>query len=106
MSEPSCREEQINRMVTVDVARFDQEAANRPDNENRLPLDCRKLKLNPVVGTRKVTLCGLNAGYIGVKVSVKIINCKLWSRSDRSNRRTLNIRRCRGAAPNKAKEQQ
>ena len=64
-------------MVSIDIARLDQEAASRRDKSNRLPPGCRELKLNPVVSMRRIALPGLNAGYIGTQVSVKIGNRKL-----------------------------
>jgi hypothetical protein len=51
LSEPSGGENQVNRMVSIDIARFDQEAACGRDNSNKLPPTCRELKLNPVVST-------------------------------------------------------
>ena len=74
LSAPSGGEDESNGMVSIDIARFDQEPANRTDTANRLPTSCRKLKLNPVVGRRRVALRGLNAGFIGTKAPVKIGN--------------------------------
>jgi hypothetical protein len=106
LSKPSGDKDQVNCMISIDIARFDSEAANRPDNSNGLPSSCRKLKLDPVVGTRKVALAGLNAGYIRAKVPVKILNCNLWARPDRSDRSTLNLCGLRRSAACESKQQQ
>jgi hypothetical protein len=104
---PGGRENQIDRVVSVDVSRFDQQAAHGPDNPNGLPARCRKLKLNPVICAGRLACPGVNARYVGAKVAVKILNRKLWARSDRSNRCTiLNLTPCCRGAANQGEEHQ
>jgi hypothetical protein len=79
------REDQINSVISVYIARFDQEAASGRDQSYRLPPGGGELKLNPVVGTAGRGYSGFNPGQIWFKVSVKIRNRKLWPRSNRSN---------------------
>jgi hypothetical protein len=104
LSQPRGGKDQVNGMVSIDIARFNYQPASRCNKLNRLPPGFRKLKLNPVVGTRRVAPPGLNAGYVGVKVSVKIINRKLWARSDRSDGAILNICGLRCAEASETKE--
>jgi hypothetical protein len=77
LSAPSCGEDEINNMISIDIARFDQEAANRPDHANRLPPGCGELKLNPVVSSAGTVWPSLNACQIWTKVPVEIGNRKL-----------------------------
>jgi hypothetical protein len=37
---PRCRQDQVKRMVAVNIARGDMQAPGRPDNPNRLPTGC------------------------------------------------------------------
>ena len=71
------REDQIDSMISVYIARLDQQAAGRRDYSNRLPSNRGQLQLNPVIGTAGRCGSGLNAGQICVQVSVKIRNRKL-----------------------------
>ena len=48
---PSSREDQVNSMVSVDVARLDPQAACRRDKSNGLLPNFGELKLNPIVST-------------------------------------------------------
>ena len=103
--EPSSGENQVNSVVSIDVAGLDRKAARKSGNLNRLLPDCRKLKVNPVVGQGGVGSPDMYASYIGEKVSVKILNRKLWTRLVRSNKRFLNLCSRRGGAAKHDKEQ-
>jgi hypothetical protein len=106
LSEPSGDEDQVDRMVAIDIARFDQQAARRGNELNGLSPDGGKLKLNRVISTARAVLYGLNAGEIRTKVPVEIGDCKCQAWSNRSSRRIPNIVSRRRPAANEAKEQQ
>lgn len=101
--EPSSGENQVNGMVSIDIARLDPQAARRRDKSNRLQPDCGELELNPVVSIAGTVWPSLNAGQIWTHISVKIGNGKLWARSNRSDRRILNVCSCYRTAASEAK---
>ena len=49
LPEQGASQDQINSMISVDIARRDLKAANTCDNLNGLAPGCREVKLNPVV---------------------------------------------------------
>jgi hypothetical protein len=49
LSEPSGGDDQVNCVVSIDIARLDQKATRGPYKSNRLPPRCGELKLNPII---------------------------------------------------------
>ena len=104
---PCRRDDQIDRAISIDVPRLDQQAAYRANQVNRLSSDVGKLYLNRVVGTAGPVLFRLNAGEIWTTVAVEIGDRKCQSGPKRSNMRILNLSRCprRRTAIGEAKKQ-
>src|SRR5277367_504217 len=106
-SEQSGSQNQINSMISVDVARHDPEAASTCDNLNELRMPgCGELKLNPIVSTGKVASSRLNVGKVRTKIAVKIRDRERLSWPNESERhlRDICVRGC--ATANKTKEEQ
>jgi hypothetical protein len=74
LSEPCGGKNQINGVITIDVARFDPQAARRRDKLNELPSCCRELKLNPVGAAAAAIMPNLNAGQVRALIAIKISN--------------------------------
>ncbi len=106
MSGPGSGEDQVNSAVSIDIAGLDQEAACRRTNLNGLSPDRGELKLNPVIGTAGTVWPGLNSGQIRTTVPVEIGNGKVWARSSRSDRSTVNTRGLRCTTAREAEQQQ
>jgi hypothetical protein len=53
---------QVNRMISVHVAGFNEEPARRANQSKRLPSRCGKLKLNAIMSMAKVIWPCLNVG--------------------------------------------
>lgn len=104
--EPGSGEDQVNSMISIDIARLNPQSACRRDKPNRLPPDCGELKLNPVVSRAGAVWPSLNASQIRTHISVKICYCKLRARSDRSDGSTARDICRRRFATTKAKKQQ
>ena len=79
--EPNASHDQIDSMVSIDIARRNLKAANGRDNLNGLSPSCRQPELNPVVSLGEITLPGLNAGKIRMTVAIEVGNRKRQSRS-------------------------
>lgn len=68
-----CRgDDQIDAVVSINVARLDPQSAYRSNEVDRLSLDLRKVYLNRVVGTAGPVLSSLNVGEIWTTVAVEI----------------------------------
>jgi hypothetical protein len=62
LSEPSGGKDQVNSVVSIDIARLDQEAACRRVKLNGLLPDSGELELNPVTISAGGAAPSLNAG--------------------------------------------
>jgi hypothetical protein len=69
---PCGGDNQVDRVISIDVPRFDQEAAHRRNKLNRLSSDLRKEYLNRVVGIARPVLSSLNSGEIWTTVAVEV----------------------------------
>jgi len=69
---PCGGDDQINTVISINVARLDEQAAYRGNKVDRLSSDLRKVYLNRVVGTARPVLSSLNAGEIWTTVAVEI----------------------------------
>ncbi|MGA6955970.1 MAG: hypothetical protein WBY73_12725, partial [Candidatus Acidiferrales bacterium] len=69
---PRGGENQVYGVISIYVARFDDEAAYGGKKVKRLPSDVGKFYLNRVVGTGARVLSGLNAGEVWTTVAVEI----------------------------------
>jgi len=101
LAKPGGDENQINGMITVDVACFDQQAAVGTHQPDELASGGRELELDPVFRAAVGVRARLNAGHIRTKVAIEISDGKGQAPAERSGRRSLNAGiRCRGAAEN------
>jgi hypothetical protein len=76
---PRGGEDQVYRVVSVDIAGFDYQSTRRGHQANRLFPDGGQLQLNPV--TTGIIQFRLDTGQIGTNVAVEVGNCKLRSGS-------------------------
>jgi hypothetical protein len=90
--EPSLGQDQINGVVSVNVACLDAQTAGRRDHPNRLPPSRGELKLNPVIGGAGTVGLGLDAGQVRAKVAIEVGDGKLRPRPNRSGRRSGEFR--------------
>lgn len=63
-------------MVSVDVTRFNREAARRCQKMNVLPSDCREVQFNPVAACAGRALSRLDSGQVESMVPVEISDRK------------------------------
>jgi hypothetical protein len=63
-------------VIAVDVARKDLKTSYRRDDLKRLTPGSTELELNAIVRAGEVALASLNAGQIGLKISVEVGNRK------------------------------
>jgi len=89
LPEPGGREDQVNRVVSVDVACFDSEAAGGRDKLHGLPAGSGELKLNPVSAGAGLVATRLHAGQVEAAVAVEIGNCKRQAWTGRYYRSVL-----------------
>jgi len=89
---PRAGQNQIEGMVTVDVARHDLQAAGRGDDQNPLALASRNLQPNPVVCQGNITSPCFNIGQVGTAIAVQVSNCKPQSRSTGTETTRLMLR--------------
>jgi len=83
-----CRgDNQIDTVISINVACLDQQAAHRGDKVDRLSSDLRKVYLNRVVRTVGPVLSSLNAGEIWTSIAVEIGDRKCQAGSKRRSRR-------------------
>src|ERR1700724_208266 len=83
LTEQVISQDEVNCMISVDIARRDLKSANTGNNLKGLLPGCRELKLNPVLSMRGIALASLNTGEIRTEVTVEIRNCKWQPRSNR-----------------------
>jgi hypothetical protein len=96
---PRGGEDQVNSVVSIDIAGLNQQAARRSDKTNRLLADRGELKLDPVISIARTVHPTLDSGQIRADIPVEVGNCKLWSGSKRSSWRILNVNpSCRAVA--------
>jgi hypothetical protein len=82
LPEQSGSQDQINSMISVDIARRDLKTTNTCNNLNGLVPGCRELQLNPVVTAGEVASPGMNADDVRTEVAVEIRDRKRQPRSN------------------------
>jgi hypothetical protein len=84
LSEPCGSKNQINGVISIDIARLHPQAAGRRDKLKGLPPCCRQLKLNPVGAAAAAIMTSLNASEVQAMIAVKISDGDRQSRPERS----------------------
>src|ERR1700723_171395 len=94
LPEPCSGEDQVDGMISVDIARLDAETTRGRDKRHGFPARRGKLKLNPIgAGARYAASC-LDAGQVEVAVAVKIGDC---DGQIRAGRKRCSILKARGS---------
>ena len=83
LPEPRGGENQVNGVIAVDVAGFNQQPARRRDKPYELSPGGGALKLDPVVAVALGATARLNRGLVEVMIAVKIGDRKCQSRPRR-----------------------
>src|SRR5580693_8203495 len=74
LSEPCGSKNQVNGVISIDVARLHPQTAGGREKLNGLPPCCRQLKLNPVGAAAAAIMTSLNASEVQAMIAVKISN--------------------------------
>ena len=72
LSEPCGSKNQVNGVISIDVARLHPQTAGGREKLNGLPPCCRQLKLNPVGAAAAAIMTSLNASEVQAMIAVKI----------------------------------
>jgi hypothetical protein len=74
LPEPGGGEDQVNGMISVDVARFYPQASGRSDELHGLSPCSGELKLNPIGAGAGGVVSTLNAGQVRAMIAIEIGN--------------------------------
>jgi hypothetical protein len=90
-AEPGGGKHQVNGMIAVNVARFDEQTTPGRDHAQEMRTTCRQANANPIACLRGFGLSRLNGHQIGTIISIEIGNRKRESRSIVQRRRLPNV---------------
>ena len=96
---PRRRDDDIEKIVSVYVARGDSQPAYGRRDAHGLPTASAEVKCNPVARTARAALTDVHAGQIRAVISVKISDGKMSSHLGRDGRRGCpSLRNCQERA--------
>src|SRR3984885_8252765 len=90
LPEPCGGEDQVDGMISVDVACFDAETTRGRDKLHGVPARRGELKLNPVGAGTRYAASRLDAGQVEAAVAVEIGDCDGQIRAGRKRYSILN----------------